>query len=72
MKIIGSIWSTLANGRVIGLVWGEDEHTRERKCYVGVLEFTTTEPIDALYITRNGAKIDVETPARFMAAGAAC
>lgn len=58
MKIIHAEWFT--GMQVIGIVVGEDEHTKEKKAYIGVVA-GTNEEADANFIARNGSPVMKES-----------
>ncbi len=55
MKIIAATWFTPSTGECIGIVFGIDEITGEKKAYIGIGE-GNDEGIDVDLIARNGAK----------------
>lgn len=60
MKITNAIWvNTLDDnftGQLIGIVMGEDEHTSEKKAYIGIGD-GADEAADVHFINKNGGKL---------------
>jgi len=55
MRIQNAIWFTELGGQCIGIVYGEDEITGERKAYIGT-GYGEDEGLDVRIICANGAK----------------
>lgn len=60
MKITNMIWFTqMGSPSTIGVVMGEDDHSGEKKAYIGTGE-GLDEKEDAQHISKFGAKLRVE------------
>jgi len=55
-KIIDCIWFT--STRTVGIIVTEDERTKERRAYIGVVD-GDNEELDKLYIKEHGAPVSV-------------
>lgn len=57
MKILDAMWFNSVGG-TCGLVIGEDEHTGEKKAYIGVVH-GFDEKLDTVQVAEYGCKVDL-------------